>query len=311
MPLHVWLPERARERAEPRLGAHVGRAHQDGNLRHRARHLALPRRRRLGGGRRSSCSAVVSGVLGVAYAIGQHDIKRLLAYHSVENIGIILWASGSRSRALGASPELVLLGIAGALLPHVESRPLQGAALPRRGLADPRDRHARDRSVGRARDGRCRAPRSPSSSAPWRSAGCRRSMASSASSSSTSASSGRVAGAGARHVALRARSARRRSRSSARCAVACFVKVVRRGLPRRAALGARGGRARVAAPAMHRRDGGARDVLRLHRPRAACRRAAPRSRGRRLGARDGRASPAGAVLARLDARRSSAAGSPS
>ena len=33
---------------------------------------------------------VVSGVLGVAFAIGQHDLKRLLAYHSIENIGIIV-----------------------------------------------------------------------------------------------------------------------------------------------------------------------------------------------------------------------------
>jgi hydrogenase-4 component B len=37
---------------------------------------------------------VVSGVLGVAFALGQHDLKRLLAYHSVENIGIILIGFG-------------------------------------------------------------------------------------------------------------------------------------------------------------------------------------------------------------------------
>ncbi|MBI3896142.1 MAG: hypothetical protein HY313_09450 [Acidobacteria bacterium] len=34
-------------------------------------------------------AGAVSGVLGVLYAIGEHDLKRLLAYHSVENIGII------------------------------------------------------------------------------------------------------------------------------------------------------------------------------------------------------------------------------
>ncbi|HAJ79644.1 MAG TPA: hypothetical protein DCO75_07720, partial [Fibrobacteres bacterium] len=28
-------------------------------------------------------------MLGVIFALAQHDIKRLLAYHSVENIGII------------------------------------------------------------------------------------------------------------------------------------------------------------------------------------------------------------------------------
>ena len=37
---------------------------------------------------------IVSGVLGVAYALGQHDLKRLLAYHSVENIGIIVMGIG-------------------------------------------------------------------------------------------------------------------------------------------------------------------------------------------------------------------------
>jgi hydrogenase-4 component B len=37
---------------------------------------------------------VVSAVLGVAFALGQHDLKRLLAYHSVENIGIILIGLG-------------------------------------------------------------------------------------------------------------------------------------------------------------------------------------------------------------------------
>lgn len=37
---------------------------------------------------------VTSAVLGVAFALGQHDLKRLLAYHSVENIGIILIGFG-------------------------------------------------------------------------------------------------------------------------------------------------------------------------------------------------------------------------
>ncbi len=58
-----------------------------------------------------------SGVLGVAYAIAQHDIKRLLAYHSVENVGIIVMGLGLA--VIGRSshrPELVVLGIGGALL---------------------------------------------------------------------------------------------------------------------------------------------------------------------------------------------------
>jgi hydrogenase-4 component B len=61
----------------------------------------------------------LSGVLGVAMALGQHDLKRLLAYHSVENIGIILLGLGlgTLGKSMG-QPALQLLGFAGALL-HV------------------------------------------------------------------------------------------------------------------------------------------------------------------------------------------------
>ena len=60
---------------------------------------------------------LVSAVLGVLWALAQHDLKRLLAYHSVENIGIILLGLGVG--ALGVShhhPALALLGFTGALL---------------------------------------------------------------------------------------------------------------------------------------------------------------------------------------------------
>ena len=61
----------------------------------------------------------LSGVLGVALALAQHDLKRLLAYHSVENIGIITMGVGLAllGRARG-EPGLVLLGFAGGAL-HV------------------------------------------------------------------------------------------------------------------------------------------------------------------------------------------------
>jgi hydrogenase-4 component B len=61
--------------------------------------------------------ALISAVLGVWYALAQHEIKRLLAYHSVENIGII--GLGLAVAWLGRCynlPELVALGFAGALL---------------------------------------------------------------------------------------------------------------------------------------------------------------------------------------------------
>lgn len=57
---------------------------------------------------------VASAVLGVAFALGQHDLKRLLAYHSVENIGIILIGLGFAMVALGRGEtswgSLVLTG---------------------------------------------------------------------------------------------------------------------------------------------------------------------------------------------------------
>ncbi|MDP4199911.1 MAG: proton-conducting transporter membrane subunit [Bacteroidota bacterium] len=62
---------------------------------------------------------VTSAVLGVAFALGQHDLKRLLAYHSVENIGIILIGLGFAILATGQSnASWGQLALAGALL-HV------------------------------------------------------------------------------------------------------------------------------------------------------------------------------------------------
>lgn len=62
---------------------------------------------------------VTSAVLGVAFALGQHDLKRLLAYHSVENIGIILIGLGFALVAAGqGNPAWGRLALAGGLL-HV------------------------------------------------------------------------------------------------------------------------------------------------------------------------------------------------
>ena len=59
----------------------------------------------------------ISGIMGVALALGQHDLKRLLAYHSIENIGIILLGLGLGliGKSTG-NPALQVLGFAGALL---------------------------------------------------------------------------------------------------------------------------------------------------------------------------------------------------
>jgi NADH:ubiquinone oxidoreductase subunit 5 (subunit L)/multisubunit Na+/H+ antiporter MnhA subunit len=58
-------------------------------------------------------------VLGVLFALAQHDLKRLLAYHSVENIGIIALGMGVGLIGVSAGmPALAVIGFAGALL-HV------------------------------------------------------------------------------------------------------------------------------------------------------------------------------------------------
>ncbi|NQT10599.1 MAG: hydrogenase [Desulfobacteraceae bacterium] len=61
----------------------------------------------------------ISGVLGVVYALGQHDLKRLLAYHSVENIGIILIGTGIGMIGVSSgNVPMAILGFSGGLL-HV------------------------------------------------------------------------------------------------------------------------------------------------------------------------------------------------
>lgn len=56
----------------------------------------------------------ISAVLGVLYALMEHDLKRLLAYHSVENIGIILMGLGAAivARSLGAHVAMALALVA-------------------------------------------------------------------------------------------------------------------------------------------------------------------------------------------------------
>lgn len=61
--------------------------------------------------------SIISAILGVWYALAQHDIKRLLAYHSIENIGII--GLGIGIGFIGSAnklPAVEALGFGGALL---------------------------------------------------------------------------------------------------------------------------------------------------------------------------------------------------
>ena len=105
--------------SQSRLRDDVRGADQDGHLRSGADDIAHPAPSRLVG---SACCwrlGSISGILALAFAIGQRDLKRLLAYSSIENIGIITIGLGLAlvGRALGQT-DWVVLGMGGALL-HV------------------------------------------------------------------------------------------------------------------------------------------------------------------------------------------------
>src|SRR6185369_1333216 len=118
MPLHIWLPS-----AHANAPSHVSAIMSGvmlkigiyGLLRSLSFFTGIP----LWWGLVLVVLGMVSGIVGVLFALGQHDLKRLLAYHSIENIGIITMGIGTAliGSATG-SPVLILLGLAGALL-HV------------------------------------------------------------------------------------------------------------------------------------------------------------------------------------------------
>ena len=118
MPLHVWLP-----RAHPVAPAPVS-ALMCGVMIKVAIYGARPRARRLG--RRAAAlarrararrSGALSAVGGVTYALFEHDLKRLLALHSIENVGIIVLGIGACLilRARGAD-QWAAFALAAALL---------------------------------------------------------------------------------------------------------------------------------------------------------------------------------------------------
>lgn len=118
MPLHVWLPSShaiAPSHVSAIMSGVIIKMGIYGLMRVTSLLPALP----LEWGALVLALGVVSGVLGVAYAIGQHDVKRLLAYHSIENIGIIVMGFGLAmiGRSLGRI-DWIVLGLGGAML-HV------------------------------------------------------------------------------------------------------------------------------------------------------------------------------------------------
>jgi len=73
--------------------------------------------------------SIISGLYGVMLAIIQHNLKRLLAYHSIENIGIIGIGIGIGCIGLGNhNPGMAVLGFSGALL-HTLNHSLFKSAL--------------------------------------------------------------------------------------------------------------------------------------------------------------------------------------
>jgi len=116
MPFHAWLPN-AHSAAPTHVSALLSAINIKAGIYGFARLMMILPALNAAYGWGLLAVSLVSAVLGVWYALAQHDIKRLLAYHSVENIGIIgLGLSVAWLGRCYALPELVTLGFAGALL---------------------------------------------------------------------------------------------------------------------------------------------------------------------------------------------------
>jgi hydrogenase-4 component B len=94
IPLHVWLPL-----AHPAAPSHVSALMSGVMIKLGVYGIARVAFDWLGAGPvwwggTILVVGAVSAVLGVLYALVEHDLKRLLAYHSVENIGIIMLGLG-------------------------------------------------------------------------------------------------------------------------------------------------------------------------------------------------------------------------
>lgn len=116
MPMHVWLPD-----AHPAAPSHVS-AVMSGVMIKTGIYGLLRTLTFLGApapwwGWTLLAIGAVSGILGVLFALAQMDIKRLLAYSSVENMGIISMALGLGVLGVCAgSPAVAFLGFAGGIL---------------------------------------------------------------------------------------------------------------------------------------------------------------------------------------------------
>jgi hydrogenase-4 component B len=116
IPLHVWLPEAhpaAPSSISALMSAVLIKTGIYGIVRICAFGLGTPS---LSWGILIMMLGGISAVLGVLYALMQHDLKRLLAFHSIENIGIILLGLGAGMIALAyGRHDLAAVGVAASL----------------------------------------------------------------------------------------------------------------------------------------------------------------------------------------------------
>jgi len=116
IPLHVWLPL-----AHPAAPSHVSALMSGVMIKLGVYGLLRASFDWLGTGppwwgAALLIAGAVSSVIGVLYALVEHDLKRLLAFHSIENIGIILLGIGSAARyQIAGLDALALLGLVAAL----------------------------------------------------------------------------------------------------------------------------------------------------------------------------------------------------
>ena len=123
MPLHVWLPE-AHPAAPSNVSALMSGVMIKTGIYGLVRSLTFLGTPAPWWGWVLLAVGAFSGVLGVLFALAQHDLKRLLAYHSVENIGIIALGLGLGVFGLSChNPLLIYLGFAGGLF-HVVNHAL-------------------------------------------------------------------------------------------------------------------------------------------------------------------------------------------
>lgn len=116
MPLHIWLPS-AHANAPSHVSAMMSGVMLKMGLYGIFRTLTFFHDPPLVWGIVLTAAGIISALLGIAFAVAQSDMKRLLACSSIENIGIITVGLGVALLGISShNTNLAYLGMAGALL---------------------------------------------------------------------------------------------------------------------------------------------------------------------------------------------------